>query len=158
MLNEHGHVEFVERECCQWNPINGAEGLILAKDEPVTRKQFKMTGFSPELEALLTKISKNKSAFNCYPNIIDATFAAEDATHVFGDEISLSSECETWKTLLELLEHGYSLVQQSMYTMQNSNFMPPAVHTEIEEYRQRFLTALREEARKPSTKRKKPAK
>ncbi len=155
MLNESGHIEFVERECCQWNPINGAEGLILAKDKPVSRSQFKMTGFSPELSALLTRISKNKSEFNCYPNVIDLSFATEDGQ----GETSFDKECDCWMILLELLEHGYSLVQKSMYTMDNSEYMSPATHQEIEDYRRRFIKALiREkdaEERKPSRKGKK---
>ncbi len=141
VLNEHGHIEFVEKDLCMWDAINGATGLILAKDEPVERSKFKMTGFSPELKAVMTRLSQNPDECNCYPNIIEysSEWTNEKGEYVTDD---FQTECETWKILMQLLAHGYSLVHKQEYTFSNSDKLPKKVHDQIEEGRRNAINSL----------------
>jgi len=141
MINDEGHIEFVEREVCCWDAINGAQGLILAKDKPVARDKFKMTGFSPELKAIMTKLSHDTDERNCYPNIIQyyPIHDDENGECVIDD---FQTECETWKVLMQLLAHGYSLVQLEAYGLEHSDKLPEAVHKQIEDGRLRVLKAF----------------
>jgi len=141
VLDQHGHIEFVEKELCLWDAINGATGLILAKDKPVERSKFKMTGFSPELKAVMTRLSQDPDECNCYPNIIEYSPERinEKGEYVTDD---FQTECETWKILMQLLAHGYSLVQKQEYTSLNSKKLPKKVHDQIEKWRRNAINSL----------------
>ena len=137
VLEENGHVGFVQKEVPMWDAVNGARGLILAKDEPVERSKFKMTGFSPALKAVMKKLADAADESSCYPNIIpgnlfDDILEAED----------FQGECETWKILMQLLAHGYSLVSMQEYTMTNSQMLPESIRDRIEEFRGHALRSL----------------
>ncbi len=141
VLNKDGHIEFIEKDLCLWDAINGATGLILAKDKPVERSKFKMTGFSPELKAVMTRLSQDDDECNCYPNIIEYSLTQknEKGEYVTDD---FQTECETWKILMQLLAHGYSLVHKQEYTLSNSNKLPKKVHDQIEEGRRNVINSL----------------
>ena len=141
VLNQYGHIEFVEKELCLWDAINGATGLILAKDKPVERSKFKMTGFSPELKAIMTRLSQDDDGCNCYPNIIEYFPERRDEKGEYVTD-DFQTECETWKILMQLLAHGYSLVQKQEYTSLNSNKLPKKVHDRIEKWRRNAINSL----------------
>ena len=147
VLNDEGHIEFVKKEVCCWDRINGARGLILAKDEPVKREKFKMTGFSDELKAVMKTLQKKKEdGADCYPNII--TYDADEG-YVHGQDYegdSFKRECEIWTILMQLLAKGYSLVEMQEYTLSNSKMLPKAFHDRIETWRRNAISALLEDA------------
>ena len=129
---DSGHIEFVEKEVCPGDAFTGAQGLILAKDKPVERSKFKMTGFSPELKAIMTKLSQDTDERNCYPNIIDYSIGFKNENGEFETD-DFQTECETWKILMQLLAHGYSLVNKWAYISKNSKFLPTAVQEQIKD-------------------------
>ena len=116
-------------------------GLILAKDEPVEPGKFKMTGFSPKLKQMMKKLAANESEYNCYPNII--SYYPDSLEADTSDDFT--TECNTWEILLELLKHGYSLVDKYEYTMEHSAMLPAAVRDQIEKYRSRIINSLMED-------------
>jgi hypothetical protein len=139
VLTETGNIQFVKNNLCRWNPFEGAYGLILAKDEPVESSKFQMTGFSPKLKQLMKKFAADKSKYNCYPNIISYHPSPLDVDN----NDSFTTECDTWEILLELLNHGYSLVDKYDYTMKHYKMLPNAVQEKIEKYRRRLINSLR---------------
>ena len=141
VLTDTGHIQFVKRALCRWNFFEGATGLILAKDEPVEPGKFKMTGFSPKLKQMVKKLAADENKYNCYPNIISYYPDSLEADR--GDDFT--TECNTWEILLELLEHGYSLVDKYEYTMEHSAMLPAAVRDQIEKYRSRIINSLMED-------------
>ena len=100
-----------------------------------------MTGFSPELKAVMTRLSQDDDEYNCYPNIIEYS---PERINEKGEYITddFQTECETWKILMQLLAHGYSLVQKQEYTSLNSDKLPKKVHDQIEKWRRNAFNCL----------------
>ena len=141
VLNGNGHIEFIKKELCLWDCINGAMGLILAKDKPVERSKFKMTGFSPELKVIMTQISQDESERNCYPNIIEYSITRKDESGGYTTD-DFQTEARTWTVLMQLLNHGYSLVEKEEYTNRNSKMLPKVIQDEIKEAQYDFIEQL----------------
>ena len=140
VCNEYGHIEFVKKELCLWD-MNGALGLILAKDKPVERSKFRMTGFSPELKAVMIQLSQDASERSCYPNIIEYNTMKQSEQGGYKED-DFQTECKTWAILMQLLAHGYSLVDKEEYMSINAKMLPKIIQDEINEARGNFINHL----------------
>lgn len=143
VLDQYGAIQYLKKDFCAWDLETS--GLILARDEPVELKDVDFADFPPELAVCLANVKNtilNSSGpmpeqWECFPNIID--LSAWFDVRTFDDLVYLR------KLELQLLAHGYSLVNKSGYMLEKAQRIAPGTLDTENKHLQDIVAGLPDE-------------
>ena len=141
VLNQFGGVDYLRQPFTPELELQPS-GLIIAKDEPVLREDFTTGDLPAELAECMNEIARKiaedpqslTARYQSFPNIID--FNAWFDISNFDDIIKYK------KLEMQLLAHGWSLVEKKNYMLEFSEFLTPAVQETVADYRAELLRCL----------------